>query len=142
MGAKKARILVACVRRAYTRLFAILSGRELAFVDTLAEAQAALKAGGFDLVLIGLYFDESRMFDLLRHIRADEKYDRVPVVCFRGVTAPDGQSQLGLEGVGAACDALRASAFLDLLAFPDDATGNAALRKTIEDFLARGQSVG
>ena len=135
MGEEKARILVACVRGAYPRLFAILSGNELAFVSTSSAAHAALRDDGFKLILIGLSFDESRMFELLQHVRADAKYNGAAVVCFRGVVAADNQDQLGLDGVEAACMATGASAFFDLLAFTDDAAGNAAIRKIIDQFL-------
>src|SRR5437899_9265582 len=73
MAAKKSRILVACVQEAYTRLFAIFTGHELTFVTTLADAQTALRADHFNVIMIGVNFDESRMFDLLQHVRADSK---------------------------------------------------------------------
>jgi hypothetical protein len=135
----KARILAACARQAYTRLFAILSDCELALVSTLADADAALKAGGFNLVMIGLHFDESRMFELLHDVRADAKYERVPVVCFRGIIASDGDVDFTLEAVQAACKAMGANAFFDLMAFTDDALGNAAIRKLVDRFLVSGQ---
>ena len=136
MVERKARILVGCARRVYTRLFAILSGHDLAFVSTLSDARAALKAGDFHLIMIGLSFDESRMFDLLQYIRADAKYDRVPVVCFRGII----EGNFASEGIKAACQAMGANAFFDLLAYSDDAVGNAALRKIIDELLDASQT--
>jgi hypothetical protein len=132
--ARKARILVACVQRAYTRLFAIFSGLELVFVTTSSEARAALKTGPFDLVMIGVYFDESRMFDFLEHLRSDAQYDSVPVVCFRGIEAAD-PVKMGLDGIATACAARGANAYFDLLAFPDHAAGNASIRRLIDEFL-------
>jgi CheY-like chemotaxis protein len=131
MAAKKPRILLACVRQAYTRLFAILSGHELEFVTTLIEAQAALKGNPFDLVMIGLHFDESRMFDLLEQVRADARYARVPVVCFHGILSANPQDDLKLEPIEVACKALGANVFFDLLAYPDDTAGNAAIRSIV-----------
>ena len=77
MAAKKSHILLACVQDGYTRLFAILTGHELTFVTTLADAQTALRADRFNMIMIGVNFDESRMFDLLQYVRADSKYTRV-----------------------------------------------------------------
>src|SRR5437870_13665032 len=99
MAAKKSRILVACVQEAYPRLFAIFTGHELTFVTTLADAHQALKADRFNMIMIGVNFDESRMFDLLQHVRADSKYSRVPVVCFRGIVTPDTQAKFALSKI-------------------------------------------
>jgi hypothetical protein len=140
MSEKKARILVGCVRRAYTRLFAVLTRYELSFVSTLADARAALQAGDFHLIMIGLSFDESRMFDLLQCVRTDAGYSQVPVVCFRGIEDSEGHGKLALEGVEAACKAMGANVFFDLLAFTDDARGNAAIRKLIDDLLGGQQN--
>ncbi|MBI4522428.1 MAG: hypothetical protein HY695_01305 [Deltaproteobacteria bacterium] len=140
MGTKKPRILLACAPEPYTRLFAILSGRELTFVSTLTDAHAALKADHFDMIMIGVHFDESRMFDLLRYVRADAKYDRVPVVCFRGITVPNAKGKVVLEAVEVACKAMGANAFFDLMGFADDTVGNAAVRKIIDGFLESEQN--
>ncbi|HZL89820.1 MAG TPA: hypothetical protein VFB96_15750 [Pirellulaceae bacterium] len=134
MGERKTRILVACVRRAYTRLFAILSGYELTYVTSLADARVALQADDFDLILIGRYFDESRMFDLLQDVRADARFQFVPVACFRGIAA-DAQGKAGLEGVESACKNMGANAYFDLPAYPDDALGNAAVRQVVDGLL-------
>lgn len=85
MAEKKKRILVASAHAAYKRLFAILPGYDLRFVETLAEAQSALKADDFSLIMIGIYFEQSKMFELLRYIKSDRKYADIPVVCFRGI---------------------------------------------------------
>ena len=139
MAAKKSRILLACVQDAYTRLFAILTGHELTFVTTLADAHTALKADRFNMIMIGVNFDESRMFDLLQHVRADSKYTRVPVVCFRGVVTPDAEFRFALEEVEVACDAMGANTFFDLMAFPDSSLGNAAVRNIIAALLGSEQ---
>jgi hypothetical protein len=58
---KKARILLACAERAYTRLLAVLPGHELTYARKFTDAEAALKAHGFDLIMIG-----SRFIDFVR----------------------------------------------------------------------------
>ena len=65
-------------------LFRRARGLALAFVRTLAEARATLAAQRCDLVAIGVYFDDSQMFDLVRAIRADDFQNEVPIVCVRG----------------------------------------------------------
>lgn len=132
MGAKKTRILIACVPEAYTRLCSFLPRHDLIFVRTLTETHGALEAGDYDMILMGLHFDESRMFDLLRYVRADGKYARVPVVCFRGVVVADAKSKVVLEAVELACKAIGANAFFYLTAFTDDARGHAAVKKIID----------
>jgi hypothetical protein len=129
------RILVACARRGYPRPFAILPGYDLSFVGTLAESHAALQNGRFHLVMIGLYFDESRMFELLQYLKDDKRYSDVPVICFRGVEASGDPGNVGLSGVEAACTEMGAKAFVDLLAMPDDALGNSAIRTLIHEIL-------
>jgi hypothetical protein len=135
MAAKKNRILLACAPEAYIRLFAILSGYELTFARTLTDAHAALKGGNFGLIMIGVYFDDSRMFELLSQVRSDGKYAEVPIVCFRGVLAA-GKGTSATKDVEMSCKALGANAFLDLTAFPDDGYGNGAVRDSIKSLLS------
>ena len=139
MAAKKSHILLACVQEGYRRLFAILTGHELTFVTTLAAAQQALKAGRFNMIMIGVNFDESRMFDLLQHVRADSTYSHVPVVCFRGIITPDSEVKFALAKIEVACNAMGANTFFDLMAFPDNTLGNAAVRNIIVALLGSEQ---
>jgi hypothetical protein len=129
---KKTRILVASAHNAYKRLFVILPGYDLRFVETLADAQSALKAGDFSLIMIGIYFEQSKMFELLKYVRSDIRYAEVPVACFRGILLP---GLFDLKPFELRCKALGANAFLDLTAFSDDAFGNAALRNRIISLL-------
>jgi CheY-like chemotaxis protein len=140
MAAGKARILLGSVRQAYTRLFAILSGHDLQFVSTLAAARDALEGNAFDLIMIGIHFDESRMFELLHSVRADKRYAEVPVICFRGIAMEDSQIGFSLDAVEAACTAAKANAFFDLTAVPDDASGNSTVRNLIDRVLHDDQS--
>lgn len=68
MLTKKARILLACAECAYRRLLALFPDHELTYARNFIDAEATLKADGFDLIMIGSRFDESRMFDLLRYV--------------------------------------------------------------------------
>jgi PleD family two-component response regulator len=110
------------------RLSAILSEHELAFVHTLDEAKATLAGRNFDLIAIGVHFDESRMFDLLRYVRWQERHRATPIVCL--LTLDFTRQAIASEGVEIAVKALGGTAFLDLKALSD---GEA--RRVIDDLL-------
>jgi CheY-like chemotaxis protein len=121
-------ILVADQPESDHRLSAILQGHDLVFVRTLGEALRALRGRRFDLLLIGVHFDESRMFDLMRELT-----EGTQVVCVR---SQQFQSHaITLEGLQIAAKALGCSLFLDLTWYADDDTGNAAVRSLIDALL-------
>ena len=126
------KILVADVPQMDGRYSKAFAGWEVAWARTLAEAHQSLDAGRCDLVVIGVYFDASQMFDLLRYIRADEEHSEVPVICVRGQPGFTAVSGRTLEMT---CKALAADTFIDLLHFADEAGGNAALRAAVSQFL-------
>ena len=122
------RILVADTPESDHRLTAVLNGHELAFARTLGEAQRRLAQGAFDLLVIGVHFDDSRMFDLVGHVRGAQ--NELPVACVRchRFVSP----ALSIEGLEVAARAARCSLFLDLTKYPDDAGGNAEARQRLE----------
>jgi DNA-binding NtrC family response regulator len=126
------KILVADVPQMDGRYLAAFAGWQVAFVRTLVEAQHALDAARYDLVVIGVYFDDSQMFDLLRAIRGDDEYGEVPIVCVRGHPGFTAISSRALEMT---VKALAADEFIDLLHYADEAAGNAALRAAAERYL-------
>ena len=63
------------------RLERILAGHRLTIPKSVDEAKARLQAREFALVILGVHFDESRMFELLRLVRVYEKNKLTPVVC-------------------------------------------------------------
>ncbi len=130
----KLRILIASFPAGQRRLAAILAGHDLVIVRTMSEAQAALAGHPFDLTLIGTRFDESRMFDLLRHIKSSEKTAAIPVVCFRGLLARLASDKVVVEGLSLGCQALGAVAFHDFIDYPDDEAGNKAIRQILESY--------
>ena len=136
MAHPRATIMVAIVREKVALWRRILEGHQVVFVLTHAEAMQRLAQGNdLQLVIIGVHFDESRMFTLLGDIRAHPKYRTVPVLV---VLAP-GQfkfSAIAVEGIDRAVTTLGAS-FLNLDQFADDATGEASIRRIV-DTLACG----
>ena len=122
-------ILIADRPESDRRLTAILAGHELVFARTLGEAQRVLRDRRFDLVLVGVHFDESRMFDLMRDLT-----EGTQVVCVR---SQQFQSHaITLEGLEIAAKALGCALFLDLTWYADDETGNGAVRKLIDSLLS------
>lgn len=80
-----------------------------------------------NLVLCGMYFAETRMFDLLRLVK--DKHPRVPVVCCR-----IGQSevpQVTLEAVSIAAKSVGARDFVDLPLLVPDAAADEEFRRLV-----------
>jgi hypothetical protein len=128
------KILVADTPEGDRRLLQILSGYELSFVRTMGEARRALEADGFVLVLVGVHFDDSRMFDLLRYLQASGRHGNRPLVCVRSqrFTSP----AISIEGLEIATKALGCTLFLDLTWYADDANGRSAVRQLLEHLLS------
>ena len=124
------RILVADTPEGDRRISAILDGHDLVFVRTLGEAQRMLQREPFGLILIGVHFDDSRMFDLLRSVQASGR----PVVCMR--SHQFASPAITIEGLEIATKTLGCHLFLDLTWYADDATGNGALRQLLEALLS------
>ena len=101
------------------RISAMLNGHELTFVRTLDEARSTLAGRNFDLIVIGVHFDESRMFDLLRHVRWQERHRATPVVCV--LSADFTRHAIAAEGLEIAVKALGGTAYLDLKGMRDSA---------------------
>ena len=130
----KKKILVADGPDLEGRIRRILERYELTFVRTLGAATRALERGGYELVLIGVHFDDSRMFDLLRHIRAEERTRGTPVVC---VLSQRFETVVSVQGLEIAARTLAANTFIDFTKHQDDNDGDAAIRRLIEDCLGR-----
>jgi PleD family two-component response regulator len=77
----QARVLVADVPEMDEKIRECLPGHDLTFVRTMYDAIGKLRRDGFQLVVIGLDFDESRMLELLQYVRGLPRYKDVPVVC-------------------------------------------------------------
>src|SRR5258708_21708744 len=115
------------------RINAIVKPHAPTFVRTLDDATRALERDGYDLIIIGVHFDESRMFDLLRQVRADERYRTKPVVC---VVSQRFDRPISIEGLEIATRALGADAFVDFARHDDHQAGDPAIRGVVERLLA------
>ena len=114
--------------KAFPMLGASMSGISLMLVPcvTLEAAKQAVH-DDIDVVLCGLHFDECRMFDLLRFMKADPGLRRIPFLCIKTL---DGTLDPTFnESVKIATQALGAAGFFDL----------GALNKKLGPELARNE---
>ena len=126
------RILVADLPSMDARYSAAFTGWPLVFVRTMEEAGAALEAPHYDAIAIGVYFDDSQMFDLVRAIRGHELHNEVPILCVRG---GPGFAAVTTRTLEIAVQALSADCFVDLLQFRDEKGGDAALRAALQRYV-------
>ena len=116
------------------RLSEILAGHELVLAHALEEAQRAIERSQFDMIVVSVHFDDSRMFDLLRYLQASGCHGNRPLVCVRSqrFTSP----AISIEGLEIATKALGCTLFLDLTWYADDANGRSAVRQLLEHLLS------
>ena len=126
------KILVADLPSMDARYSAAFTGWPLVFVRTMEEASAALEAPHYDAIAIGVYFDDSQMFDLVRAIRSHELHNEVPILCVRG---GPGFAAVTTRTLEIAVQALSADCFVDLLQFQDEKGGDAALRAALQRYV-------
>lgn len=107
-----ANVLVADVPEMDQRIRECLPEHELVFVRTMPEAAVALRHDGFSLVIIGLHFDESRMFELLSYVRSLRAYKDAAVVCVQGLDIM--LPEAAMRTVDMAVKVLGGTAFVDL----------------------------
>jgi hypothetical protein len=102
---------------------------EIVTAHVMSEALAKVKNEAFDLVMIGVHFDQSRMFDLLRELHKVQ-YADTPVICFCTRDTP--LTRAAHESIDLASKALGAWMYLDHQKYNDTATPDDELRRVIE----------
>ena len=123
------RVLACTVPAAEPRLKAALPEGRLRVVFTSAEALDALKQEAFDLLILGMRFDESRALEFLQRIHADPALGPLPpIVGIRGAATPvviaPQHFDLPMWAMGA-CDVI------DFYAVPDNEAGNRHIRERL-----------
>jgi len=106
------KVLAAATAEMDEKLQECLPGHELHFVRTMAEAIGALRHDGFQLVVIDLNFDDSRMLELLQYVRSLPAYREVPLMCVHGDQL--NLSEAVMKNIDVAVKALGGIAFLNL----------------------------
>lgn len=107
-----AKVLVANVPETDEKLRECLPGHDLTFVRSMGQAMRALMHDGFQLIVIQLDFDESRMLELLQYVRSLDAYKAVPVVCVHGDYLS--LSEAVMKNIDVAVKALGGVGFLNL----------------------------
>jgi CheY-like chemotaxis protein len=94
------------------RLYTILDGFDFHSASTLHDALRLLDSPMiFDLIIIGVHFDDSRAVDLLREIRCRSLYELTPVIFVR--TQPSNISQILEQSILSLKDAYRISGLIE-----------------------------
>jgi hypothetical protein len=126
-----ARIFIAATSDDVDAMKRILGTRhELTAVHVMSDALKSLQNEAFELVLIGVHFDESRMFELLRRVTTIPKNASTPVICFNARdTDLVRKMYLSINGV---CKALGAWMYLDQHQYNISKDPNSELLRIIE----------
>jgi DNA-binding NtrC family response regulator len=106
------KVLVAAAAEMDEKIRECLPDHELTFVRTMMQAIHALRHDGFQLVVIELHFDESRMLELLQYVRSLPAYGEVPVMCVHGDHL--NLNEAIMKSINVAVKALGGKAFLNL----------------------------
>jgi CheY-like chemotaxis protein len=108
------RILLAGNSSTLDVLTPLLSGNgfELMEVKTMPDALAQIRSWSPDLVICGMLFEESRMFDFLRAVKNDPAIQKTPFICSRVVSSD--LPEAVIEAMNVASRALGACLFLDI----------------------------
>jgi len=130
------RILVADIAAVDARLRTVLAGDALSFARTSGEAQRMLESAPFELAIVCLRFDESRMFDLLGYIRATPRLASLPVACVRGNGVH--ASATAVERYRHSALAVGARALLDFETLPAGDAGNDSIRRQLYGCIDKG----
>lgn len=139
MYGKTYRFLTAVHPDTVERISRILEGHDLLIVQTIKAAQAALDAGGIDLIFVGARFDESRMFDFLYFLREHVEHRKIPIAA--AVVIPMKITPEALKGMSHAVKIYGASLFVNLNDFPDDSVSNNRVRLILETLCAPAEAV-
>lgn len=94
------------------RLYSVLADFDFRSSSTLDDALRLLDSPmSFDLIIIGVHFDDSRAVDLLREIRSRPRYELTPVLFIR--TQPSSISQILEQSILSLKDAYRVNGFIE-----------------------------
>ncbi|PZM77143.1 MAG: hypothetical protein DKT66_28300 [Candidatus Melainabacteria bacterium] len=94
------------------RLYAVLADFDFRSSSTLDDALRLLDSPmSFDLIIIGVHFDDSRAVDLLREIRSRSRYELIPVLFIR--TQPSSISQILEQSILSLKEAYRVNGFIE-----------------------------
>ncbi len=126
-----ARILIAATPEGVAAMERILGQRhEFIVVGTVSQALAKLTEQAFDLIMIGVHFDESRMFELLRDVHKNSENADTPIICICTRDTP--LTRTMHEGIDVASKVLGAWMYLDQHEYGVNKDPDAEMRRIIE----------
>lgn len=130
-----ARILIAAAPDEMTHMELILGPlHETVCVATMARAMTVLKEDRFDLILVCVHFDESRMFELLTECKKLlGNASKPPVICFCTQDTP--LSRAMHQSIVVATKVLGAWGYLDQHDYPNNKDSDSEIRLVIESCL-------
>jgi hypothetical protein len=129
-----ANILVAASSEPRAALDRILAGHDLSCPETLEKAEQMLRNRFFDMIVCTVFFDESRMFDLLRLAKSTPEWQCIPFVCAR-VRQHVLEASVAREAIAFTCKSLGAAEFLDVANYPYPADTDREMRAAVERLL-------
>lgn len=119
------RVLACTVPGTEPRLRAVLPDAEFRFAFESVDALAALRHESFDLLIVGIRFDESRALELLRRIEEEPSLHKPPMVGIRGAKMAH---RVAPEVFDLPMRAMGALDVIDFSDIPSDEAGNATVR--------------
>jgi DNA-binding NarL/FixJ family response regulator len=126
----KPRILAACPPFAWPTIERVLGAHgDIVFVNSLDAARAALRTNReIAMVVCGVHFDESRMYELLEY--AHREHPDVPFLCVRILDAE--MPRISREALAVAAKALGALGMLDFATLVAE-QGRSVAEQTLEN---------
>lgn len=109
------RVLVCVSSDVHARVQGVMRQGNALFAANVEDALHALTHADFDLLLIGMRFDESRGLELMQHISANTTFPRVPIV---GVRDADPRRAASPRAFDVPMRTLGARDVVDLAALP------------------------
>lgn len=132
-----AKILLAASSEPRAALQRILADHDLSCPETLEKAEQMLRNWHFDLIVCTIFFDESRMFDLLRLAKSTPEWQSIPFVCVR-LRKHVLEASIAREAIAFTCNSMGAAAFLDVADYPADI--DREMRAAIERLMDAGKN--
>ncbi len=105
-------------------------GHVLVAVNTMVDAVGKLGKQAFDLIIVGVHFEESRMFELIPKIRRFPENANTPIICF--CTRDTAMTRIMHDSLNLSSRALGAWMYLDQHEYNVKRDPDAELRRVIE----------
>jgi hypothetical protein len=136
---KPARLLLADIQTGQILLRSALVGYECFSAGTFAEGMRLMKEDGFDMVICGVHFDDSRMLEFFQEIRKQPDHAKTKLIAFRA-----GGTELRTvlrDSINIVRNVLHLSAYIEWEDHSSSTSPVDSLRCAIEEFIPLEQRV-